>query len=101
MKTIFMATREREILEYSRLVLSRLKENQLYVSPKRSTFTNEEAEFLGLVVGCGGHPGHPHRQDIICHWPRLTNLTDLRSFLVLIQVWRRFIHQGHCLDVYF
>ena len=38
-------------LKYLEIVLKRLKENQLFVSPKKCEFMKTETEFLGLVIG--------------------------------------------------
>lgn len=87
---IFSNTRE-EHLEHIRVVLERLRKHRLYASPKKCSFMNEEAEFLGLVVGRDGIRVQPRKVEVIQNWPRPINLTELRSFLGLVQFFRRFI----------
>jgi len=78
---------------YSHLetVLSRLEEHELYVSPKKCEFMTDELDFLGLVIGKRGVRVNDKKVNILRTWPRPISLTDLRSFLGLLQFFRRFI----------
>lgn len=72
-------------------VLRRLKENNLYVSPKKCSFFQDEVEFLGLMVGKNGIRVDPAKTEVVEKWPRPQSLTELRGFLGLVQFFRRFI----------
>lgn len=87
---IYSNTKE-EHLQHIRAVLERLRQHELYASPKKCTFMNTETEFLGLLVGRDGIRVHPNKVEVIENWPRPINLTELRSFLGLVQFFRRFI----------
>ena len=72
-------------------VLNRLKEHELYVSPKKCEFFKDEMDFLGLLIGTNGIKVNPKKVDILKTWPKPESVTDLRSFLGLLQFFRRFI----------
>ena len=73
------------------IVLSRLKEHELYVSPKKCEFFRDEMDFLGLKIGKHGIKVNPKKVEILKTWPKPVSITDLRSFLGLLQFFRRFI----------
>ena len=87
---IFSNTRE-DHLRHVEVVLSRLKKEKLYVAPKKCSFMEEETEFLGMIVGRNGLRVNPAKIAVIQTWPRPTTLTELRSFIGLLQFFRRFI----------
>jgi len=87
---IFSKDRESH-LTHLEIVLKRLKEHELYVSPKKCEFLNEETDFLGLVIGRNGIRVDERKVKILRTWPKPESLTDLRSFLGLLQFFRRFI----------
>ena len=73
------------------IVLQRLKEHELYVSPKKCEFFKDEMDFLGLLIGKNGIKVNPKKVEILKTWPKPDSITDLRSFLGLLQFFRRFI----------
>ena len=73
------------------IVLQRLKEHELYVSPKKCEFFKDEIDFLGLLIGKNGIKVNPKKVEILKTWPKPDSITDLRSFLGLLQFFRRFI----------
>ena len=72
-------------------VLKRLEEHELYVSPKKCEFMRDEIDFLGLKIGKRGIRVNQEKVEILRTWPKPISLTDLRSFLGLLQFFRRFI----------
>lgn len=89
---IFSDSRE-DHLHHLRLVLKRLKENHLYVGQKKHELMRQETEFLGLIVGTGGISVGEDRKKLIKEWPVPTMVTELRSFLELVQIFRRFVKE--------
>ena len=87
---VFSRNRE-DHLKHVDTVLSRLQSEKLYVSPKKCTFMREETEFLGMIVGRKGIRVNPDKIEVVRSWPRPRTLTEVRSFIGLIQVFRRFI----------
>ncbi len=82
---------EKSHLEHLRTVLSRLKDHKLYVSPKKCEFMKSEISFLGMIVGKGGTKVDPKKVEVLREWPTPKTLTDVRSFMGLLQFFRRFI----------
>ena len=78
-------------LQHLEIVLSRLKEHKLYVSPKKCDFMKKEINFLGLVVGQKGIKVDPKKVEVLKAWPKPKTLTEVRSFMGLLQFFRRFI----------
>jgi len=72
-------------------VLKKLKEHELYVSPKKCEFFKEEMDFLGLLIGKNGIKVNPKKVEVLRTWPKPSSITDLRSFIGLLQFFRRFI----------
>lgn len=72
-------------------VLSRLKAAKRFASPKKWQFMTKETTFLGFIVGHGGVLVNPAKIEYITAWPRPKSLTEVRSFIGLLQFYRRFI----------
>lgn len=87
---IFSESRE-EHLNHLRIVLSRLRDHELYVGEKKFELMKTETEFLGLIVGRDGIKIGEERKRLIQEWPVPKNITELRSFLGLVQFFRRFV----------
>lgn len=87
---IFSASKE-EHLKHLRIILTRLKEHQLYVGSNKFELMTEETEFLGLMVGRNGITIGEDRKKLVKEWPIPKTITELRSFLGLAQFFRRFI----------
>ena len=87
---IFSKTKE-DRMKHLETVLSRLQKEKLYVAPKKCSFLEEETEFLGLIVGRSGLKVNPEKASVIKAWPRPRTITELRSFIGLLQFFRRFI----------
>ena len=51
----------------------------------------DEIEFFGLLAGKNGIKVDPTKMSILKTWPKPNSVTDLRSFLGLLQFFRRFI----------
>ena len=80
-----------EHLKHLETILQRLKEHKLYVSPKKCEFAKQELKFLGLIINNRGIQVDKSKVDVVETWPQPTNITELRSFLGLLQFFRRFI----------
>lgn len=75
-------------LKHLRLVLTRLRENEIYVGKTKFEFMQEETEFLGSIVGRTGVKIGEERKRLIREWPTPRNITEIRSFLGLVQLFR-------------
>ena len=77
---IFLRTKE-ENIAYTQRVLQRLRDNNLYLKPKKCTFWAMEVEYLGLLISENQLRMDPVKLDGIAKWPTPTTVKDVRSFL--------------------
>jgi len=92
MDDILIAARTKEELIWrTKLVLSKLCENDLYLKPSKCEFCKEELEYLGFVIGKGQIRMDPKKVAGINDWPEPKTLRQLRSFLGFGNYYRRFI----------
>lgn len=87
---IFSETKD-EHLKHLRIVLSRLREQELYVGNNKFELMKSGTEFLGLMAGKDGIRVGEDRKKLIKDWPIPDSITALRSFLGLVQFFRSFV----------
>ena len=83
-------TRE-EHAEHLRLVLSVLREKQLYVKLSKCEFWMEEVHFLGHVISAHSIAVDPTKVETVVKWESPKSATEIRSFVGLAGYNRRFI----------
>jgi hypothetical protein len=81
---LIFSKNEEEHDEHLRLVLQKLRENQLYAKLNK-------VSFLGHIISEGGISVDPSKVKDILNWKRPQNVLDIRSFLGLAGYYRRFI----------
>ncbi|KAE8661278.1 hypothetical protein F3Y22_tig00116012pilonHSYRG00001 [Hibiscus syriacus] len=84
----------REHVDHLRIVFKILRENELYVKKEKCTFATEEVHFLGHVIGHGKLLMDRNKIKAITEWEPPTKVSEMRSFLGLVNYYRRFI-QGY------
>jgi hypothetical protein len=77
--------------EHLRLVLQKLRDNQLYAKYSKCEFWIGEVPFLGHIISNGGISADPAKVKEIVVWSIPTTVTEIRSFLGLAGYYRRFI----------
>jgi hypothetical protein len=77
--------------EHLRLVLQKLRDNQLYAKFSKCEFWLGEVPFLGHIISNGGISVFPDKVKEIMEWSIPTIVTEIRSFLGLAGYYRRFI----------
>ena len=80
-----------EHVEHLRQVFRVLRENQLYVKKEKCSFAQREIPFLSHIVGSGQIRMDGSKVRAIDEWEPPTKVTELRSFLGLVNYYRRFI----------
>jgi hypothetical protein len=87
---IFSKTEE-EYEKHLRMVLEKLRSNQLYAKFSKCEFWLTEVAFLGHVISAGGVSVDPSKvKDMLNRMPPM-NASEIRSFLGLAGYYRRFI----------
>jgi hypothetical protein len=82
---------EEEHAQHLRIVLTRLREHQLYAQFSKCAFWLEEIQFLGHVLFAKGIAVDPSKVQDILEWKPPTTVHQVRSFLGLAGYYRRFI----------
>ena len=87
---LIFSTNAEEHIKHLEIVLSRLQAEELYVSPKKCVFLTAETEFLGMILEKEGIRVNPDKIEVVTNWPGPQSLTEVRSFIGLLQCFRRF-----------
>jgi hypothetical protein len=74
-----------------RLVLQKLRDNQLYAKYSKCEFWIDEVSFLGHIISNGGISVDTAKVKEIVVWSIPTTVTEIQSFLGLAGYYRRFI----------
>jgi hypothetical protein len=77
--------------EHLRLVLQKLRDNQLYAKYSKCEFWIDEVSFLGHIISNGGISVDPSKVKEIVAWSIPTTVTEVRSLLGLVGYYWRFI----------
>jgi hypothetical protein len=77
--------------DHLRLVLQKLRDNQLYAKFSKCGFLLKEVAFLGHIVTDGGIKVDPGKISEILNWKQPKDASKIRSFLGLAGYYRRFI----------
>ncbi len=78
-------------LNHLSIILSGLKNHQLYVSPKKYEFFETRNFVSRNDFGIGGIKVDPKTVNVLQNWPKPMTLTDVRSFMGMLQFFQRFI----------
>jgi hypothetical protein len=82
---------EAEHVEHLRLVLEKLKINQLYAKFSKCEFWLMQGAFLGHVIFAGGVLVHPGKVRDVLNWKLPMNISEIRTFLNLVGYYNRFV----------
>jgi len=89
---IIVATEiEKEYDKVVKEVLKQLKENDLFVKPKKYQWKVKKVEFLGVVIGLKGVEIQKEKVEGVSNWPTPRNIKEVQKFLGLANYYRQFI----------
>ena len=80
-----------EHMKHLRLVLERLRNQQLYAKFSKCPFWLNQINFLKHVVPTEGISVDPQKVSTVFTWEQPRNVTEVRSFLDLAGYYRRFV----------
>jgi hypothetical protein len=83
------STEEHE--EHLRIVLQRLKDEQIYAKFSKYEFWLEKISFLGHVISKEGITMDPKKIEVVVNLERPINVHEIRNFLGLAWYYRRFV----------
>lgn len=69
----------------AKAVLPHLRKNMLYLSPKKCENVKEEIKFLVRITGKTVIIMNLTKIDVLETWPKPNSMTDVKSFIVLLQ----------------
>jgi len=87
---VYSNTREGHA-NHLRMVLKTLEDHKLYAKLKKCEFWLEGVQFLGHIVAKDGISVDPAKVEASVNWPRPTNISEVRSFLGIVDYYRRFV----------
>lgn len=85
------SSNEAEHKEHVRIVLERLKQNGLVINAEKCVFSKPRVEFLGYTIDKDGIRPIASRVRAVLEYKLPTVVKDLRRFLALINVYKRFV----------
>lgn len=80
--------------EHVEIVFQRLRENGLVVNLSKCKFAQQQVEFLGYLIDKDGILPLPDRVQAVRQYELPTTVKQLRRFLALVNVYKRFIPQA-------
>jgi hypothetical protein len=87
----YFSKMEEEHKKQLRMVLEKLRSNQLYAKFNKSEFWLTKVAFLGHVISAGGISADPSKVKDVLNWMPPTNASEIWTFLRLVGYYRRFI----------
>ena len=87
---IFARTKE-ELTQITKMVLEKLRENNLFLKAKKCKFYKTKIEYLGMIIKEGRISMDPVKLGGIRDWPTPTTVKQVRSFLGFGNFYRKFI----------
>jgi hypothetical protein len=89
-KLVFSKTAE-EHKEHLRIVLEKLRQQQLYAKFSKCVFWMEVVAFLSHVLSAKRVVVDPRKIEAVSKWQSPKSVTEIHSFLALAGYYRRFI----------
>jgi hypothetical protein len=68
-----------------------LEKEKLYINKSKCEFDKTSLVYLGYIVGNGQLKIDPSKLEVIVNWPKPNTTIEVKSFLGVVQYWRKFI----------
>lgn len=88
---LLFSKNEKDHITHLELLLSILKRHQLYVDKSKHKFMKDSVECLGFNVSNKGTSIDEKRVSAVRNWPKPKSVSEIWSFIALMQFFRRFI----------
>lgn len=80
-------------LKHIQEVLSILQQHKFHVKLTKCSFAKQQLAYLGHIVSIKGVATDPLKIKTVQDWPQPQNVKDVRSFLGMVDYYRRFVPQ--------
>ena len=87
---IFSSTLEEHLYRLDK-VLTRLRECNLKLSPKKCNFLQTKVKYVGHIVSENGVEADPEKVEKVKNWPTPQNAEEVRQFTSFAGYYRRFV----------
>lgn len=77
--------------QHVKLVLERLRENQLYCKLQKCVFNTTSLPYLGYIISTSGISMDPAKVSSVISWPTPKSAHDIQVFLGFANYYRRFV----------
>jgi len=84
---------EKTYREPLKIILSTLRDRKLYVKFSKCDYWLREIAFLGHIMSEQGTSVDPTKVKAVKKWPRLTTISEIRSFLGLTEYYCQFVER--------
>jgi hypothetical protein len=81
-----------EHLAHLRKVLTKLRENKLFIKMPKCFWAKIETEYIGFIVGSSSVRTSPSKLTAVKDWPLPETQKQVKSFVVFCSFYRKFIH---------
>ena len=71
------ADNKEDLEQYTKMVLQRLQENDMYLKPKKCEFAKERIEYLGMIISHNLVSMNPVKLARIQNWPTPTTIKQV------------------------
>jgi Reverse transcriptase (RNA-dependent DNA polymerase) len=88
---LIFADNQEELQEWTKQVLQRLREHNLFLKPKKCEFNKSTMEYLRLIIQEGKLSMDPVKLSGIRDWPTPTSVKQVRGFIEFANFYRQFI----------
>jgi len=88
---IIMGTNKLDHLHHLHKVFARIKDYGFHINKSKCTFLQDSVEYLGFIVNKHGVHTSPSKTKAIIDMPKPSNLSQLRSFLGMVNHYAKFI----------
>jgi RNase H-like domain found in reverse transcriptase/Reverse transcriptase (RNA-dependent DNA polymerase)/Integrase zinc binding domain/Chromo (CHRromatin Organisation MOdifier) domain len=88
---LIFAENQEELQEWTKQVLQRLQEHDLFLKPKKCKFNKTTMEYLGLIIQEGKLSMDPIKVSGIRDWPIPTTVKQVWEFIGFANFYRQFI----------
>ena len=89
------AENKKDLGQYTKMVLQRLRENDMYLKPKKCKFAKERIEYLGMIISHNSVSMDPVKLAGI---QKLANSTNSKTILIIPWIWKLLpmVHKEIC-----